>query len=103
MTIKTSIRVTYRYKDGWHIFESKDVSGLYIANQDPEIVFRDIVPVIEHLLEHNEGIHCKVEPEPSFSDFLTLARNQTDEFYKEFLDTVGLSNRRYAVVAEAVA
>ena len=58
MTLKTSVHVHYELVDGWHVFRSEDVDGLYIASPDRERAFNDVAPAIEMLMKLNKGIDC---------------------------------------------
>ena len=45
----TDLKINYRCKDGWHIFTSKKIPGLYIASQDLKVAFDDIPEAIKIL------------------------------------------------------
>lgn len=72
---KTSICVEYKFVDGWHVFASEALPGLYVASQDAKKAFDDVAPSIQMLLKLDEGIDCEVETEPGFEEFLELAKN----------------------------
>ena len=36
------INVNYELRDGWHIFKSPELSGLYVANKDYDTAYNDI-------------------------------------------------------------
>lgn len=98
---KTSICVNYKFVDGWHVFASDDLPGLYVASQDAQKAFADVGPSIQMLLKLDEGLECTVEPELSFCEFLDLAKNDGEPKRQ-----VVLSDKRFAVYApkiEAVA
>lgn len=72
MGAKTSIRVKYKNVDGWHVFTSEDIRGLYVASQDAEKAFRNVGPAIQAGLKLKLGVECEVEQEVSFAEFLKL-------------------------------
>jgi hypothetical protein len=67
---KTTICVNYKCVDGWHVFASDDLPGLYVASQDAKTAFDDVATAIEKLLHLNQGVKVKAEPELSFMDFV---------------------------------
>ena len=92
----TSIMIEYKHVEGWHVFSSAELPGLYVASMDAREAFNDVATAIAKLLELNDGIKCKVEPELSFEDFI----NQRTQ--KTILKTdrpPALHNQRYAVYA----
>ena len=70
----TSIRIDYKHVEGWHVFMSKDIPGLYVASQDAREAYEDVGPTLEKLLKLNAGISCKVTPETSFEEFVRKNR-----------------------------
>lgn len=70
MTEITSIRVEYKHVDGYHVFFSERLPGLYVAHTDPERAFNDVPKVIEKLVRLNAGVACEVRVETSFADFV---------------------------------
>ena len=75
--MKKNIIVKYRFIDGYHIFTSEDVYGLYVASKDPEKAFNNVQGSIEKLIKLNDDIDIKVEP----PDFL---RNLLDKALLKF-------------------
>jgi hypothetical protein len=69
LTERGVIRVNYKYVEGWHVFTSEEVFGLYVANKDPERAYNGVATSIQLLLELNEGIKCEVSPEFTFQGF----------------------------------
>jgi hypothetical protein len=92
---KTSICVSYKFVDGWHIFSSDELPALYVASLDPEKAFRDVGPSIELLLKLNDRIECTVRPELDFSEFIARVKTKEDESEERLV----LSHRRFAVYA----
>ena len=72
--VKTSISTTYRAIDGWHVFVSDDLPGLYVASKDLYSAYHDVANSIQSLLKLDEGIDCTVSPEVSLQDFLAALR-----------------------------
>ncbi len=106
--LMTSVCVRYKYVDGWHVFSSDDVAGLYVASTDAEKAFNDIGPSIELLLKLNEGIECVVKPEFQFSEFLRATRqlHQPERRAKKsprVSSSLGLSDRLFAIYPAALA
>ncbi len=66
----STITVDYRVVDGWHVFTSADVRGLYVANEEQEAAFSAVGPTIETLLQLNEDVHVEVRPATTFARFL---------------------------------
>lgn len=66
----TSICVSHKYVEDWHVFSSDDLPGLYVASKDARIAFEDVATSIEKLVLLNESLHIKAAPEMSFKQFL---------------------------------
>ncbi len=75
MSAAAAIRVNYRFIDGYHVYTSEDVYGLYVANRDPLAAYEAVAPSLEKLIELNEGISCRVEPALTFSELVRAARH----------------------------
>ncbi|MEZ5932295.1 MAG: hypothetical protein R3F54_10135 [Alphaproteobacteria bacterium] len=74
--MRGTIVVQYQYRDGYHIFTSEDVDGLYVASTNQETAYNSIAQSIETLIRHNEGISCSVEPALSFKEFVRAKDDQ---------------------------
>ena len=74
-----SVRVEYRYVDGYHIFTSEDVYGLYVASRDAGRAFEDVAPALQELIRLNEGITCRVEKTLTFSEFVDTIRHGAEQ------------------------
>jgi hypothetical protein len=70
------IDVEYRYADGWHLFTSRQLKGLYVANRDAETAYNGVGVAIEALLRLNEKLDVRVQPADEFEDFLKDVRRQ---------------------------
>jgi hypothetical protein len=75
MSGAAAIRVNYRFIDGYHVYTSDDVYGLYVAHRDPCAAFQAVAPSLEKLIQLNEGISCSVEPALTFSELLRSSRH----------------------------
>lgn len=73
--LMAAIRVNYRFVDGYHLYTSDDVYGLYVASRDPSQAYAAVAPSLEKLIRLNEGITCRVEPVLTFSELVRSARN----------------------------
>jgi hypothetical protein len=73
------VYVQYRFMEGYHVFTSKDVEGLYVASQDPRKAYESLKPAIELLIRENEGINCEIEHAVSLPEFLEDVRSQREE------------------------
>lgn len=95
---KTSICVNYKNTEGMHVFMSDDLPGLYIASQDAHVAYNDISLAIETLLELNQGIQVKAEPELTFAEFIRAA-NKAEEKEESPQKPLVLASQRYLVYA----
>jgi len=75
---ESTILVDYRVVAGWHIFTSKQVRGLYVANPDQRLAYEAVGPSIAKLLELNERISTSVRPALPFEDFVKVTREHLD-------------------------
>ena len=69
-----AIRVNYRFMDGYHVYTSEDVYGLYVASRDPQAAYAAVAPSLEKLIQLNEGVACRVEPTLTFSELIGSIR-----------------------------
>lgn len=98
---KTSICAHYKSVDGWHVFYSDELPGLYVASKDAEAAFMDVAPAIEKLLHLDEGIQCRAFPLMSLQDFLDASKNP--EPAEQGSAPLEISAKRFAVVEWAEA
>jgi hypothetical protein len=68
--LTTSVEVRYKNIAGWHVFESEELPGLYVASPDPEKAFNDIPEAIKTLLNIASGKNFDVEMEMSYMEFM---------------------------------
>jgi len=55
----TVIVVDHRLIDGWHVFTSCQVRGLYVAHLDRELAYTAVAPTIQLLLAENAHVPVK--------------------------------------------
>lgn len=89
----TSIRVDYKNVEGWHVFTSEELPGLYVASQDPELAYNDVGTALEKLIELDTGATCRVSPEVPFSEFLRFQQRHEERMPRP----TKLATHRYAV------
>ncbi|HTG25191.1 MAG TPA: hypothetical protein VK681_34560 [Reyranella sp.] len=75
----STITVDYRVIDGWHVFTSADVRGLYVANENQEAAFNAVGPTIETLLQLNENVQVEVRAATAFSRFLEHMKGKASQ------------------------
>lgn len=90
--------VGVRYKatfDGWHVFTSDELPGLYVASNDAETAYNDVAPSIEKLLLLDEGVECTIRPELPFAAFVSMLRHADHPAHRF------LTEQRYAILAKS--
>lgn len=92
-----TVDVDYSYRDGFHIFTSADIKGLYVAHRDAEAAFNGVAKAIALLLRLNEAIECKVEPSASLEDFIKMAKQATRGSELSSSHPAGLGSRTYVL------
>jgi hypothetical protein len=70
MAGKTSIQVNYKSVEGWHIFTSEELPGLYVASTNAKKAYDDVAIAIQMLMRLDSGIRCRVVPEVPLSAIL---------------------------------
>lgn len=70
----TTVTVNYRNVDGYHIFTSDQVFGLYVATKHAERAVAALQPSLELLLAKNYGVNCRLEPAAEFGEFVAHHR-----------------------------
>ena len=92
----TLIDVQYRHMEGYHVFTSEDVYGLYVASKDARKAFDAVAPALELLLEKNYDIAgSTVEPVESFAEFLKSRWPKTEDAPAPEGRSPVLGNQRY--------
>jgi hypothetical protein len=74
MVASTSIDVTHKVVEGWHVFESEQMPGLYIAHRDARRAYKAVGPAIEKLVGLDTGMVCRAVPDVPFNVFISKAR-----------------------------
>ena len=70
MAAKSSIAVAYKHVEGWHVFTSEELPGLYVASRNAERAYSDVAIAIQKLLKLDFGQDVTVAPESPLSVFL---------------------------------
>jgi hypothetical protein len=65
-----TVRAQYRLVDGYHVFTSEDVRGLYVASKNAREAFDSVRPVLEQLISLKLKVRCEIEPVMSFDQFM---------------------------------
>ena len=89
---KTTILTTYKNAEGWHVFMSDDLPGLYVASRDLSVAYDDVARSIQLLLKLDEGLDCTVSPELPLQEFIAFAHGVSSDW-----DDVVKTNRRFVV------
>lgn len=63
------VEVRYKSLDGWHVFTSPNMAGLYVASKDAETAFNDVPTAIQMLVKLDTGIDVKVEAALPYEEF----------------------------------
>ncbi len=66
----TVVEVEYFERDGWHVFCSDQIAGLYVAHADLQTAYDDVPQSIETCLRLNHGVEVDVWPLVPFEEFL---------------------------------
>lgn len=97
--LTSSVCVKYKYADGWHVFQSDDIHGLYVASRDAKTAYDDVKVSIEKLIALNEGVTCIVQPEMTYEEFISFLKSGSS--FENKTQTPVMSNKRYLVYASA--
>ena len=90
----TEITVQYRSKDGWHLFTSDQILGLFVASPDMKVAFSDIPETVRLLLKLDYGLDCVVQPKLEYEAFLRLttlrnkAQNAVSQRTRDMLESL---------------
>jgi len=69
VTQSTTVKVNYERIDNYHLFTSKQITGLTIGSSNCERAFNDVSKAIEVLMKENHQINCKASPMMTFGEF----------------------------------
>jgi len=78
-----AITVSYRYIQGYHVYTSTDVYGLYVSHQDPQAAYEAVGPSLEKLIKLNDGIDCRVRPMMTYSEMIRAARHPGETLLRD--------------------
>lgn len=106
------VTVQYRTREGWHLFTSEQMDGLFVASPDLEAAFNDVPVAIEKLLKLDHDFDCIVQPKLDFGAFCALteahraAQEAVDKRLEEqrrdaFFFTIGPSGEPYRATLSA--
>lgn len=70
----TTVKVQYRNLEGYHVFTSEQVFGLYVASKSADRALDQLQPALETLLFRNYGVKCGLEPAAEFGEFIAHHR-----------------------------
>lgn len=90
----TTISVSYRFREGYHIFTSKDVRGLHVASKDARKAYESVSEVLRELVQREAGVEVEIVQVLSFDEWMGDIRNEDN------VDTPNsptLSDRRFLV------
>ena len=96
----TAVCARYKNVDGWHVFQSDELPGLYVASRDAEKAFHDVALSIQTLVRLDEGIECTAVPETSFQEFVASLKDSGMDS-PAANDPVVLSSKRYVLTSAA--
>ena len=68
----TEVTVRYRSRDGWHLFTSDQIGGLFVASPDLKVAFDDVPKAISVLMKLDHGFDCVVQPKLDYAQFIEL-------------------------------
>jgi hypothetical protein len=70
-----AVSVGYRFVDGYHVFTSQDVRGLYVASRDPRKAYASVAEVLQELMAKQIGVSAiEVVSTMTFEEWLSLHR-----------------------------
>jgi hypothetical protein len=69
-----AISVRYRFVDGYHIFTSPDVRGLYVASRDPRNAYDSVAEVLQELASRQSGVPVEIVPTLTFEEWINRGR-----------------------------
>ena len=72
MSALAEITVTYQTREGWHLFTSDQMDGLFVASPDLETAFEDVPNAVSMLLKLDHDFDCVVQPKLDFESFRAL-------------------------------
>ena len=64
-----TVRVQYKHRDGWHVFSSNDVPGLYVASKDPLKAYDDVPIALKAIMDMDYSCEWEVTRAESYEEF----------------------------------
>ena len=68
--VSTEISVSYRERDGWHLFDCDELPGLFVASQDRRRAFADLPDAIRMLLKLDYKRDVVVSHKLTYAEFV---------------------------------
>ena len=73
------VTVDYTEREGWHVFTSEDMQGLYVATNDLKSAFVEVPAAIKVLMQLNYDLDCEVRPAKTFAEFAGALHDSNHE------------------------
>ena len=97
LTRSILVDVQYKSLDGWHVFTSPNMSGLYVASKNAEVAFNDIPTAIQMLVKLDTGLDVKVEAAMPYDEFEACVAQRDVESGEEIPHPAFIRDRTYTV------
>lgn len=68
----TVIDVRREVRDGWYIYTSDQLPGLYLASPDDRKAYEDLPAAIRELIRLESGVECRIMPKVGYREFQAL-------------------------------
>ena len=97
----TDVTVKRRERDGWFVYTSDELPGLFVACKNDQTAYDDVTASIRCLMKLDFGIDCVVTHRVTYADFVSkirlsqLARRAVAERTDEMID--GFTRMHFAV------
>lgn len=72
----TEVRVRRQSRDGWFVYTSDELPGLFVASQDDQAAYNDLPKSIQALIKLDLGIECSVTHRIAYAEFVSQIRLQ---------------------------
>lgn len=69
--ISTEIDVQRQVKDGWFVYTSDQLPGLYVANPKDQVAYNDALRAVQELLRLDLGLEVEIAHKVSYEEFFT--------------------------------
>lgn len=78
--VNVTISVGYRFIDGYHVFTSKDIRGLYVASRDPRKAYESVGEVLQALVaRQTKATTVEIVPTLTFEEWVNLRQKGKPE------------------------